>query len=110
MVGVEPGPFIDIREQFQMLPVLQVEDLGTQFADEARHLQVVAVTGSRADPSDPALPSTLAGEVDSGTGAAGGGSDLQRLGVDLVLVVDMTARWDPTSGTRQWRSPTSRGP
>jgi hypothetical protein len=95
VVSVEPGPFVDIREQFYMLPVLQFEDLGTQFTDEARHLQVVAVTDSRAESSDPEVPATLAGEVDAGTGGAGAGSDLQQLGIDLVFVMDMTGSMGP---------------
>jgi serine/threonine-protein kinase PpkA len=95
VVSVEPGPFVDITDlnNFYMLPVLQFEDLGTQFDAEARHLQVVAVSETRAEPGEAALPPVLAGDA-----APAGLSDapaLKELGVDVVFVMDMTSSMGP---------------
>jgi serine/threonine-protein kinase PpkA len=92
VVSVEPGPFIDIKEKFYMLPVLQFEDLGSRFADESHQLQVVAVAQNRRETSEPALPQqaiTDAPVVVQDLAA------LQKLGVDIVFVMDMTASMAP---------------
>ncbi len=98
IVSVEPGPFVDITEQFYMLPVLQFEDLGDLFLDEARHLQVVAVTGSRAEEGESALPTSTVGDtaatLPDGTSIADAAA-LEELKVDIVFVMDMTASMAP---------------
>lgn len=94
VVSMEPTRFVDIRETFYMLPVLQFEELNL-FDEDARYLQVVAVTKDRAAPGD---ADTLENR-DFREQAAQSPSALfdasGDLSVDIVFVMDMTASMGP---------------
>lgn len=93
VVSMEPKSFIDIREQFYLMPVLQFEETAV-FDDETRLLHIAAVTQDRAGEGgsdlldDPGYRETVArGELQDAVAGA--------LGVDIVFVMDMTGSMQP---------------
>lgn len=66
VVSIE-GPYVDIKDHFYMLPILQFEDLGSLFVDESKIVQVVAVSESRAAPGETTFKQSSASSQDATT-------------------------------------------
>ena len=94
VISAEPKRFLDIDQQFYILPVLQFEMLEA-FDDDARYLQIAAaVPGKRADPENADTitnPEFIKDIIKEGTLDNGSAP----VGVDIVFVMDMTSSMGP---------------
>lgn len=91
LISMEPKRFVDITDQFYMLPILDWEQTRIQ-GDDVRLLQLAAaVPGARGADT---LENPEYAEQ-SLVGRQAGGGDLEELKVDLVFVLDTTRSMQP---------------
>ena len=103
VVSAEPGPFVDIDEQFYLMPIIDWTHLGRRMRanlEEERHLRIVAVTQERVESTRSAearVPKAVS-VFDGRDGTAlvtrgAGGMDL--LDLNIAFVIDMTGSMEP---------------
>ena len=94
VISSEPSRYLNIDQNFYILPVLQFEQYDG-FDDDARYLQIAAaVPGKRADPgkADTLKNKNFIKEVNTQSKFAEKGA---LSGVDIVFVMDMTSSMGP---------------
>jgi hypothetical protein len=88
VVAVEPEAFVDINEQFYLLPILDYEELAASSGDRVRALKIASVTKqeppTRAEATRPATAAPASPPADAGF------TPLKSFRAAVVFVIDST--------------------